>query len=130
LKPFAKRSHQFWITSMPNLLQPTVALTAQFVDLAIETPNNIHGPLDGGCEFVRLTLPSTNPVHFGCSSTHLCINLVAKLAPGASSECLHDQFHATCLPDSVFLGTVLAEMAPFPIATRESVLVIKAHVSG
>jgi hypothetical protein len=112
-----------------NRLQSAVALVGQFTDLSIQSANHLHGFLDGGSEFVRLALPSADTIHLRGSTAHLGVDLLTELAIGASRNCLHDEFHAACLADSVLLSAMLSEVAPLPIATSKTVLVVEAHVS-
>jgi len=79
---------------------------------------------------VRLTLPPPNAVHLSGSAALLGVDLFAKLAVSSCRNRLHDELHATRLADSILLGTVLAEVAPLPVATGKTVLVVEAHVSG
>lgn len=78
---------------------------------------------------MSLALPSADTVHLSGSAAHLGVDLLAELAICASRNRLHDELHATRLADSVLFGAVLSEMAPLPIATDKTVLVVEAHVS-
>jgi hypothetical protein len=112
-----------------NLLQPPVAFAAEIIDLAVETSNQIHCFLNRRTKLVRLALPPPDAVDLCNASAHLRFDLLTKLAFRTRRNCLHDELHAARLANAVLLGTVLAEMAPLPIAAREAMLVVEAHVS-
>jgi hypothetical protein len=115
--------------SLVNLRQSLVAFAAEIINLSVQTTNHLRGFLDRSTELVRLALPSANAVDLSGSASQFGLNLLAKLAFGPRRNCLHDELHATRLADPVLLGTVLAEVAPPPVATGKSVLVKEAHVS-
>jgi hypothetical protein len=112
-----------------NALQSAVTLAAQLIDLAIQVPNRVHRLVDRGPELGCLALPPADTVHLGGPAPLLGVDLVAELALGACLQRLHDEFHAARLANPVLLGTVLAEMSPFPIAARKTMLIEEAHVS-
>ena len=113
-----------------NLLQSTVALAAQLVDLAVQTTHDLQRLVDRGSELLSIALPPVDTIDLGGPAAHLDINLLAKLALCSCGNCLHDELHATRFTDSVLLGAVLSEVSPLPVPAGETVLVEKAHVSG
>lgn len=115
---------------MAYALESTVAFTAQFVDFAIQVPDDLHGLVDRCPELAAFALPPTNAIHLSGPAAHLSVNLLAQLALGTGGQCLHDKLHTTRFTHSVLLGTMLSEVAPFPIATGKAVLVEEAHVSS
>lgn len=112
-----------------NALQSAVTLATQLIDLAVQVPNRVHRLVDRGPELCCLALPSADTVHLGGPTPLLGVDLLTELALGACLQRLHDEFHAARFANSVLLGTVLAEMPPFPIAARKTVLIEEAHVS-
>lgn len=115
---------------MSNLLQSTVALTAELVDFVVQSSNYLQRFVDRSTELAAITLPTINALDLGGPAAHLGVDLLAKLALGSCRNCLHDELHATRFTDPVLLGTVLAEVAPLPVAASESMLIVEAHVSS
>ena len=113
-----------------SILQPAAALAAELVDFVIQSSNHLHRLVDRSTELAAIALPASNAFDLGGPAAHLGVDLLAELALGSSGNCLHDELHATRFTDSVFLGTVLAEVAPLPVAASESMLVVEAHVSS
>lgn len=77
-----------------------------------------------------LTLPPSNAIKLRGSAAHLRFDLLAELALRSRRDGVHNKLHTTRFADSVLLDTVLSEVAPLPIATGKTMLVVKAHVSG
>lgn len=115
---------------MSNLLQSTVALTAELVDLVVQSSNHLHRFVDRSSELAAITLPAVDTIDFGSPAAHLSVNLFAKLAFGPRGNRLHDELHAASFTDSVLLSTVLTEVTPLPVAASKSMLVVEAHVSS
>lgn len=112
-----------------NALQPAVALAAQLIDLAIQTPDRVQRLVNGRSELGPLALPPVDALHLGGPAPHLRVDLLAELALRLDRHRLHDELHAARFANAVLLGAVLAEMAPLPIATGKTVLIEEAHVS-
>ena len=70
-----------------------------------------------------------DPLNLGSSSSFLGVDLLAELASVADGHRLHDEFHSASFACAVLAVTVLPEVAPFPVATCESVLIEEAHIS-
>ena len=115
--------------SMANCLQPSLTLTTQLVNLAVQVSDNLHGLVNRSAELGSFALPSTNSVDLSRPAAHLRIDLVAEFALCARGNRLHYELHAACLTHSVLLGAVLSEMTPLPVATSKAVLIEEAHVS-
>ena len=113
-----------------SVLQPALALTAQLVDLVVQSSNHLQRFVDRGTELVAIPLPAVDTFDFGGPAAHLGVDLLAELALRASGNCLHDELHATRFTDSVLLGTVLTEVSPLPVAASKAMLVVEAHVSS
>ena len=77
---------------------------------------------------VSLPCPPVNSLYLLNSSAALSFNLVTDPALLFQSICLHDQFHTTGLSSSVLAVAVLSEVAPFPVAAGETMLIEEAHV--
>lgn len=147
MKPFPRRprndpnsparlqviDHQNLSLSVAHLsadtLQSSVALATKLIDFAIQASDQVHRFVNRSSEFVPLALPPIDTFDFGCPAPHLGVNLLTQLALGPGRNCLHDELHATSFTNPVFLGAVLAEMAPLPVAAHEPVLIEEAHVS-
>jgi hypothetical protein len=114
---------------MANCLQPAIAFAAQLIDLAVQASDYVHGLVDRSAKLGVFALPPANAVDLSGSSAHLCVDLVAQLALCACWNRLHDELHAARLTHAILLGTVLAEVAPLPVATGKTVLIVEAHVS-
>lgn len=124
-----RRPRHVW-TNLVDLLQSATPLATKLIDLSVQAANQLVCFADGGTKLVWFALPPRNPLDFGGPTAHFCFDLLAKLALGARRDGLHDKLHATGFANSVFLGTVLSEVTPLPIATGKAVLVVEAHVSG
>lgn len=112
-----------------NPLQSSVAFATQLIDLAIQASNQLHRFVNRRSEFVPLALPPVDTIDFGPPASHLGVDLLAQLALGPDRNRLHDELHTTSFTNAVFLGAVLAEVTPLPVAADESMLIEEAHVS-
>lgn len=56
------------------------------------------------------------------------VNFLTDPALVTDFDGLHDQPHTTGLASSIFLRTMLAEVAPLIVAAGHSVLVVEAHL--
>ena len=110
-------------------LQSSVAFATELIDLAIQASDQLHRFVNGRSEFVSFALPSVDTVDLGRPASHLGVDLLAQLALGPDRNRCHDELHTTSFTNSVLLGTVLAEVAPLPVAAHEPVLIEEAHVS-
>lgn len=114
---------------MADCLQSALAFAAQVINLAIQASNYLHGLVNRGAKLAVLTLPAADAVDFSGSSSHLRVDFVAQLALRPCWNGLHDELHTARLTHSVLLGTVLAKVAPLPVAAGKSMLVEEAHIS-
>lgn len=113
-----------------NALKPPLSLATELVDLSVKTAYDLHGLLNGRSELAAFALPPADTVHFRRPTSHLRIDLLAKLAFLADGHRLHDQLHAACFANAILPIAVLSEVTPLPVAARKAVLIEEAHVSG
>ena len=120
----------FWSSSTrSNRLEPLLTLATQVIYFPVEGSNHVGRAIDGCSELAALALPARDPFNLGNSSSLFRIDLVAKLAFLAKGNGLHDEFHSARFSGPVLSVAVLSEVAPLPVAARESMLVEEAHVS-
>lgn len=102
-------------------------LIAKIIDLPFQRLDNLVGPVNGSPEFASLPLPAADAVLFCTPASLFGLDFVAELALLVDWNRLHDQFHTASFACAILSVAVLSEVAPFPITTGKSVLVVEAH---
>ena len=127
-RPCLVRRGRAMVRSSAKCICPLLPFGLKGLDLHVKRLDVIAGFIDRRPETVPVSLPSSDVGLLPGSSTHLDLDLLARLALVAHSIRRHDQFHAACFTLPVLLVAVLPEMSPLPIATGEQVLVEETHV--
>lgn len=112
-----------------NSVQSLGALASQLPDLVVQRFDRVDGLVDRRPEFTPFTLPALDALDFSNPAALLGVDLLAELALLSDWERLIDEFHAASFTNPILLGTVLAKVAPLPVATCEPMLIEEAHVS-
>lgn len=112
-----------------NSVESLGALATQLPDLVVQRPNHLNRLVDRRPELAPFTLPALDAFDLSKPATLLSVDLLAKLTLLTDRQCLVDEFHAASFTNPVLLGTVLAKVAPLPVATCEPMLIEEAHVS-
>ena len=109
-----------------NLKFPHTLVT-KVVDLTLQRFDDLVRSVNRGSELAPFPLPAADAVFFCTSAPLFGVNLVAELAFLMDWNGLHDQFHTARFPRAVLSVAMLSEVAPFPITTGKSMLVVETH---
>lgn len=110
-----------------DIVEASGSLVQECGNLFVQGVNNVHRLIDGRLEFATVTLPTVDAFHFLLAAAVFCGDLVAECAFLSHRKRVHDKLHATRFTTSIFAVAVLAEIAPFPVATFETILIVIAH---
>ena len=110
-----------------DIVEASGSLIQEGRDLLVQGMDNLHRLVDRRLELATVALPAGDAFHFLLAAAILCGDLVAECAFLAHGKRVHDKLHATRFTTSVFAVAMLAEIAPFPVATFETILIVVAH---
>lgn len=109
-------------------LGPALTLAHQILHLTLQLPDDVLGALNRGHKFAPFPLPSVNALLLLGATPLLCIDFVTNPAFLAVRHCAHNKLHTARFTCAILSVAMLPEMAPFPIATSETMLVKETHV--
>ena len=106
-----------------------LSILLKSADLFFQGLHVVFGVFYGRRKAATFSRPASDSIALGDGTTYLGVNFLTEATFGINVAERIDQLRATSLTDSIFTGTMLSEMAPFEVPTRETQLIIEAHFS-